>query len=144
MASRPFILGAAAGRSPVVIVAHRQQFAANGRLWRAVNTDIKNVKDLKGKKVAIWPGSTQEAVILERLPPWRAWTIRDIQADPACSFSDMACALGRAADVDAYVGAEPRGPASASPTIRASCSSILYSTPIGPPQHDPVREPEGP
>ena len=35
------------------------------------NTDIKSIKDLRGKRVAIWPGSTQEAVILERLR-WKA------------------------------------------------------------------------
>src|SRR5437763_3855476 len=59
-----FILGAAA-REPVVIVAT----ANNGGMviMAGVNTDIKTVKDLKGKKVAIFPGSTQEAVILERL-----------------------------------------------------------------------------
>src|ERR1051325_1468939 len=59
-----FILGAAAGE-PVVIVA-----SANNRgmaIMAGVKTDIKSVKDLKGKKVAIWPGSTQEAIILERL-----------------------------------------------------------------------------
>src|SRR5579871_5495996 len=59
-----FILGAAAGE-PVLIVA-----SANNRgmaIMAGANTDIKTVKDLKGKKVAIWPGSTQEAIILERL-----------------------------------------------------------------------------
>src|SRR5258706_16202941 len=59
-----FILGAAAGE-PVVIVAN-----ANNRgmaVMAGVNTDIKTIKDLKGKKGAIWPGSPPEAVILERL-----------------------------------------------------------------------------
>src|SRR5471032_336538 len=53
-----FILGAAAGE-PVVIVAN----ANNGGMviMAGVNTDIKTIKDLKGKKVAIFPGSTQEA-----------------------------------------------------------------------------------
>src|SRR6201987_5565666 len=56
-----FLLGAAAGE-PVVIVAN----ANNGGMavMAGANTDIKTIKDLKGKKVAIWPGSTQEAVKL--------------------------------------------------------------------------------
>ena len=69
-----------------------------------VNTGIKSIKDLKGKKVAIWPGSTQEAVILERLR-MEGMTIKDIQPI-RLQFSDMAGALARG-DVDAYVGAEP-------------------------------------
>src|ERR1700674_1230826 len=49
-----FLLGAAAGE-PVLIVAN----ANNGgmAIMAGINTDIKTVKDLKGKKVAIWPGS---------------------------------------------------------------------------------------
>src|SRR5713226_2669868 len=54
-----FLLGAAADE-PMRIVAN----ANNGGMAviAGVNTDIKTIKDLKGKKVAIWPGSTQEAV----------------------------------------------------------------------------------
>ena len=42
----------------------------DGHVWR--------LDKLKGKKVAIWPGSTQEAVILERLR-MEGMSIRDIQ-----------------------------------------------------------------
>ena len=62
------------------------------------------IKDLKGKKVAIWPGSTQEAFILERLR-MEGMTIKDIEP-VRLSFSEMHPALARG-DVDAYVGAEP-------------------------------------
>jgi NitT/TauT family transport system substrate-binding protein len=120
-----FILGAAAGE-PVVIVAN----ANNGGMviMAGVNTDIKTVKDLKGKKVAIFPGSTQEAVILERLR-MEGMTIKDIQPI-RLSFSDMAAALARG-DIDAYVGAEPAGGISlANGTGRLV--EYPYSTPIGP------------
>ncbi len=120
-----FILGAAAGE-PVMIVAN----ANNGgmAIMAGVNTGIKSVKDLKGRKVAIWPGSTQEAVILERLR-MEGMTIKDIQPI-RLQFSDMAGALARG-DVDAYVGAEPAGG-----ITLANGTGVLveypYSTPIGP------------
>jgi NitT/TauT family transport system substrate-binding protein len=120
-----FILGAAAGE-PVVIVAN-----ANNRgmaIMAGVNAGIKTIKDMKGKKIAIWPGSTQEAVILERLR-MEGMTIRDIQPI-RLQFSDMAGALARG-DVDAYVGAEPAGG-----ITLANGTGVLveypYSTPIGP------------
>jgi NitT/TauT family transport system substrate-binding protein len=96
-----FLLGAAAGE-PVTIVAN----ANNGGMAviAGVKTDIKTIKDLKGKKVAIWPGSTQEAVILERLR-MEGMSIKDIQPI-RLSFSDHPAALARG-DIDAYVGAEP-------------------------------------
>src|SRR4249920_3087990 len=96
-----FLLGAAAGE-PVLIVAN-----ANNRgmaVMAGVNTDIKTIKDLRGKKVAIWPGSTQEAVILERLR-MEGMSIKDIQPI-RLQFSDHPAALARG-DIDAYVGAEP-------------------------------------
>jgi NitT/TauT family transport system substrate-binding protein len=120
-----FLLGAAAGE-PVVIVAN----ANNGGMavMAGVNTDIKTIKDLKGKKVAIWPGSTQEAVILERLR-MEGMTIKDIQPI-RLAFSDHAGALARG-DVDAYVGAEPAaGISLANGTGRLV--EYPYSTPIGP------------
>jgi NitT/TauT family transport system substrate-binding protein len=119
-----FILGAAANE-PVVIVAN-----ANNRgmaIMAGPNTGIKSVKDLKGKKVAIWPGSTQEAVILERLR-MEGMSIKDIQPI-RLQFSDHAAALARG-DVDAYVGAEP-----AAGISLANGTGVLveypYSTPIG-------------
>src|SRR5258708_40002059 len=56
-----FILGAAAGE-PVMIVAN-----ANNRgmaIMAGGNTERKKGKDHQGKKVAVWPGWTQQAVIL--------------------------------------------------------------------------------
>ena len=58
------ILGAAA-HEPVVV------FGSSCNKGMAVvakkDSDINTLKDLKGKRVAIWPGSTQEVFILERL-----------------------------------------------------------------------------
>ena len=120
-----FILGAAANE-PVFIVAN-----ANNRgmaIMAGPKTGIKSVKDLKGKKVAIHPGSTQEAVINERLR-MEGMTIKDIQY-VRLQFSDHAAALARG-DVDAYVGAEP-----AAGISLANGTGVLveypYSTPIGP------------
>ena len=119
-----FYLGAAAGE-PVVIVAN----ATNRGM--AVIADIKSninsIKDLKGRKVAIWPGSTQEAVILARLKR-EGMTIKDIQ-NIRLSFSDMPAALARG-DVDAYVGAEPAPGISIANGV-GRLVEYPYSTPIG-------------
>jgi NitT/TauT family transport system substrate-binding protein len=119
-----FLLGAAANE-PVVIVAN-----ANNRgmaVIAGVNTDIHTIKDLKGKRVAIWPGSTQEAVILERLR-MEGMSVKDIQPI-RLQFSDHPAALARG-DVDAYVGAEPApGISLANGTGRLV--EYPYSTPIG-------------
>ena len=119
-----FLLGAAANE-PVVIVAN-----ANNRgmaVIAGVNTDIHTIKDLKGKRVAIWPGSTQEAVILERLR-MESMSVKEIQPI-RLQFSDHPAALARG-DVDAYVGAEPApGISLANGTGRLV--EYPYSTPIG-------------
>ena len=119
-----FLLGAAAGE-PVVIVA-----AATNRGMGIVadaKSDIKTIKDLKGKRVAIFPGSTQEVVILERLKA-EGMSISDIQPI-RLSFSDMAGALARG-DIDAYVGAEP-GPGISLANGTGRLIEYPYSTPIG-------------
>jgi NitT/TauT family transport system substrate-binding protein len=119
-----FLLGAAAGE-PVVIVA-----AATNRGMGIVadaKSDIKTIKDLKGKRVAILPGSTQEVVILERLKA-EGMSISDIQPI-RLSFSDMAGALARG-DIDAYVGAEP-GPGISLANGTGRLVEYPYSTPIG-------------
>ena len=119
-----FLLGAAAGE-PIVIVA-----AATNRgmgIIADAKSDIKTVKDLKGKRVAIWPGSTQEVVILERLKA-EGLTVRDIQP-VRLSFSDMPAALARG-DIDAYVGAEP-GPGISLANGTGRLVEYPYSTPIG-------------
>ena len=118
------ILGAAA-REPVVIVGS----ACNRGMAVVVkkDSDIQKLVELKGKRVAIWPGSTQEVFILERLR-MEGLGIRDIQP-VRVSFSEMHAALARG-DVDAYVGAEP-GPGV---SIAAGIGRVLeypYSTPMG-------------
>ena len=119
-----FLLGAAAGE-PIVVVA-----GATNRGMAIVadaKSDIKTVKDLKGKRVAIWPGSTQEVVILERLKA-EGLSIKDIQPI-RLSFSDMPAGLARG-DIDAYVGAEP-GPGISLANGTGRLVEYPYSTPIG-------------
>jgi NitT/TauT family transport system substrate-binding protein len=94
-------LGAAAGE-PVVVVG---AFCNKGMgVIAKAGSDIKAIKDLKGKKVGIWPGSTQEVFILERLR-MEGLGIKDIQATRV-PFGEMHAMLSRG-DIDAYVGAEP-------------------------------------
>jgi NitT/TauT family transport system substrate-binding protein len=90
-------------------------------------TGIKTIKDLRGKRVAIWPGSTQEAVILERLR-MEGMSIKDVQPI-RLSFSDHPAALARG-DVDAYVGAEP-APGISLANGTGQLVEYPYSTPIG-------------
>jgi NitT/TauT family transport system substrate-binding protein len=117
-------LGAAAGE-PLVLFA--SQCNRGMAIVAAAKSDIKSVKDLKGKKIAIWPGSTQEVVILERLKA-EGMTIKDVQAI-RLPFSDMAPALARG-DVDAYVGAEP-GPGISLANGAGRIVEYPYSTAIG-------------
>lgn len=117
-------LGAAAGE-PVVIVAatcNRGMAVVAG-----AQSPIASIKDLRGKKVAILPGSTQEVVILERLR-MEGMTIKDIQPI-RLTFSDMAPALARG-DIDAYVGAEP-GPGISLASGAGKIVEYPYTTPIG-------------
>ena len=117
-------LGAGAGE-PVVIIAPQ----CNGGMAIVVKADanIANFKELKGKRVGILPGSTQEAVFLDRLKS-EGMSIKDVKS-VRVSFSEMASALERG-DIDAYVGAEP-GP---SISVVKGIGKILefpYSTPTG-------------
>ncbi len=118
------ILGAAA-HEPVVV------FGSSCNKGMAVvagkNSPIDTLKDLRGKRVAIWPGSTQEVFILERLH-MEGMTIHDIQS-VRVSFSEMPAALARG-DVDAYVGAEP-GPGLSLATGVGKIVEYPYSTPMG-------------
>jgi NitT/TauT family transport system substrate-binding protein len=112
-----FLLGAAAGE-PVLIVAN-----ANNRGMAVISgasTGIKTIKDLRGKRVAIWPGSTQEAVILERLR-MEGMSIRDIQ--PIAFRSAITRRRSHAAMSTPMWALSPR-PASASPTAPDNLSSI--------------------
>jgi NitT/TauT family transport system substrate-binding protein len=91
------------------------------------DSGISSLKDLKGKRVAIWPGSTQEVFILERLR-MEGMTIKDIEP-VRVSFSEMPAALSRG-DVDAYVGAEP-GPGLSLANGSGKIVEYPYSTAMG-------------
>jgi NitT/TauT family transport system substrate-binding protein len=117
-------LGGAAGEPVVVIAAQCNRGMA---IVVGAKSAIKTFKDLKGKKVAILPGSTQEVVMLNRLEQ-EGMTIKDIVA-VRVPFSEMPATLERG-DVDAYVGAEP-GP---SISVVKGIGRVLeypYTTPIG-------------
>ena len=94
-------LGAAAGE-PVVVVG---AFCNKGMAVIAKKgSGITTIAGLRGKRVGIWPGSTQEVFILERLRQ-TGMTVRDITA-VRVPFGEMNAMLARG-DIDAYVGAEP-------------------------------------
>lgn len=118
------ILGSAA-HEPVVVFGS----ACNKGMAVVARKDgpIASLKDLRGMRVAIWPGSTQEVFILERLR-MEGMTIRDIQSIRV-SFSEMPAALARG-DVDAYVGAEP-GPGNSLFSGVGKIVEYPYSTPMG-------------
>src|SRR5467141_3035403 len=118
------MLGIAAGEPLVIFAAQCNRGMA---VMAGANSEIKSIKDLKGKRVAIWPGSTQEVVILERLKA-EGMTIKDIQ-HVRLPFSDMAPALARG-DVDAYVGAEP-GPGISLANGVGKIVEYPYGTAIG-------------
>lgn len=98
------ILGGAVGEPVVVVGAMSNK--GMGVISKA-GSDVKTVKDLKGRKVGIWPGSTQEVFIMERLR-MEGLKPKDITA-VRVPFGEMPAMLARG-DIDAYVGAEP-GPA---------------------------------
>ena len=118
------ILGAAA-REPVTVVGSccDRGMAVVARK----DSGIATLAGLRGKRVGIWPGSTQEVFILERLR-MEGMTIRDIQ-NIRVSFSEMAIALARG-DIDAYVGAEP-GPGVSIASGVGRIVEYPYSTPMG-------------
>lgn len=117
-------LGAAAGE-PVVIVAP----TCNGGMAIVVgkNSGIGSFKELRGKRVGILPGSTQEAVFLDRLKA-EGMTVKDLKS-VRVSFSEMAGALERG-DIDGYVGAEP-GPSISAIRGVGKVLEFPYSTPTG-------------
>lgn len=117
-------LGAAQGQ-PVTVVA-----AAGGKAMAVVvdaASTAKTFADLKGKKVAYQPGSTQE-VVLRELMKMNSMAPADLQL-VRLGFGDMANALTRG-DVDAYIGSEP-GP---SINVLSGKGRVLlypYNTPVG-------------
>jgi NitT/TauT family transport system substrate-binding protein len=117
-------LGAAAGE-PVTVVG---AFCNKGMgVVSKAGSDIKSVKDLRGKKVGIWPGSTQEVFIMERLR-LEGMSIRDVQATRV-PFGEMHAMLSRG-DIDAYVGAEP-GPGLSISSGVAQLVEYPYGTAMG-------------
>jgi NitT/TauT family transport system substrate-binding protein len=117
-------IGGAAGEPVVVIAGTCNRGMA---IVSKADGPISTVKDLKGKKVGILPGSTQEVVILDRLKA-EGLTIKDIQPVRVL-FGEMPAALQRG-DVDAYVGAEP-GPGISLATGVGKIVEYPYSTPTG-------------
>jgi ABC-type nitrate/sulfonate/bicarbonate transport system substrate-binding protein len=94
-------LGAAAGE-PVVVVG---AFCNRGMgVIARKGSGIKDIAGLRGKRVGIWPGSTQEVFIMERIRQ-SGMTMRDITS-VRVPFGEMHAMLSRG-DIDAYVGAEP-------------------------------------
>ncbi len=93
-------LGAAAGEPITVIGA----FANKGMgVIAKAGSNIKTVKDLKGKRVGIWPGSTQEVFIRERLR-MEGMSIKDLE-QVRVPFGEMHTMLARG-EIDAFVGSE--------------------------------------
>ena len=117
-------IGGAAGEPVVVIAA-----ACNRGMAVVARADgpIATIKDLKGKRIGILPGSTQEVVILDRLK-MEGMTIKDVQPVRVL-FGEMPAALERG-DIDAYVGAEP-GPGISLASGVGKIVEYPYSTPTG-------------
>ena len=115
----------ASAREPLVVVSS----ACNRGMAIVVkkDSDIQKLADLKGRRVAIWPGSTQEVFMLERLR-MEGLGIKDVQP-VRVSFSEMHAALTRG-DVEAYVGAEP-APAVSVTTGVGRVLEYPYSTAMG-------------
>lgn len=118
------ILGGAVGEPVVVVGAMSNK--GMGVIAKA-GSDVKTVKDLKGKKIGIWPGSTQEVFIMERLR-MEGLTVKDV-TPVRVPFGEMPAMLARG-DVDAYVGAEP-GPALSITSGAGQLVEYPYGTAMG-------------
>jgi NitT/TauT family transport system substrate-binding protein len=118
------ILGSAVGEPVVVVGALSNK--GMGVISKA-GSDMHTIKDLKGKKVGIWPGSTQEVFILERLR-MEGMTVKDI-TPVRVPFGEMPTMLARG-DIDAYVGAEP-GPGLSLTTGKGQLVEYPYGTAMG-------------
>ena len=118
------ILGAASGQ-PVVVYGSE---CNKGMAVIARKEDpISAITDLRGKKVGILTGSTQQVFFLERLR-MVGMKEQDI-VTVRLAFADMPAALQRG-DIDAYVGAEP-GPSLSLVSGVGRVVEYPYSTPMG-------------
>jgi len=95
------ILGNANGE-PVVLVSNLT--GASMAVIAKAGSPIRKFSDLKGKKVGLQPGSTQDLVVAERLKQ-EGMKPADIQV-VRLGLGEMHAALARG-DLDAYVGTEP-------------------------------------
>lgn len=118
------ILGGAAGEPIVVVGAMCNK--GMGVIAKA-GSDMKSIKDLKGKKIGIWPGSTQEVFIMERLR-MEGLSIKDVTS-VRVPFGEMPAMLARG-DIDGYVGAEP-GPGLSISSGQGQLVEYPYSTAMG-------------
>jgi NitT/TauT family transport system substrate-binding protein len=117
-------LGGAAGE-PIVVVGG---FCNRGMgVISKAGSDIRAIRDLRGKRIGIWPGSTQEVFIMERLR-MEGMTMRDVTA-VRVPFGEMHAMLSRG-DVEAYVGAEP-GPGLSLATGVGQLVEYPYGTSMG-------------
>ena len=116
---------AAVAHQPLVVIG--SECNKGMAIVSGASSGIDTLKDLKGHRVAIWPGSTQEVFVLERLR-MEGMSVHDI-TPVRVSFSEMHAALARG-DVDAYVGAEP-GPSLSLSTGVGKIVEYPYSTPMG-------------
>jgi NitT/TauT family transport system substrate-binding protein len=118
------ILGSVAGEPVVVIASTCNRGMA---IVAKKDSGINSLRDLKGKRVALFPGTTQEVFFLERLR-MEGMSVKDVEP-VRVSFSEMHIALARG-DVDAYVGAEPAPGVSLSTGI-GQLVEYPYSTAMG-------------
>lgn len=118
------ISGAAAGE-PLAVIGG----LCDGGMAVVARKDlgIAKLTDLRGRKVGIWPGSTQEIFIKERMK-MEGMNLGDI-TPVRIFFSEMHTALVRG-DIDAYVGAEP-GPGVSVSSGAGTIVEYPYSTPMG-------------
>jgi NitT/TauT family transport system substrate-binding protein len=117
-------LGAAAGEPVTVIGGTCNKGMA---VIAKADSPIQSIRDLRGKRVGIWPGSTQEVFIMERLR-MEGMSVRDLTA-VRVPFGEMHAMLARG-DVDAYVGAEP-GPGLSIASGVGRLVEYPYSTEMG-------------